>query len=137
MRKRNPASTNPLLTAKVKQLLDHELSTTSVKHFKVSPALAVSIWIGDLISDNINPSNLSVRFCLERSHNKAKERELEKGLWIMDGKHVQSDIQIHSKTMVYVQDGIMDAYFMLLNYKTLFQLLFRQDCEINLFFMEW
>jgi hypothetical protein len=72
---------------KVKQLLDHEFSTTSVKCFRVSPDLAASIWIGDLISDNINPLNLSIWFCPERSHSDAKESELEKGLWIMDGKH--------------------------------------------------
>jgi hypothetical protein len=61
---------------KVKQLLDHELSTISVKRFKVSPALAASIWIGDLISDDLNPSNLSIWFCPERSHNDTKESEL-------------------------------------------------------------
>lgn len=52
----------------------------------------------------------------------------------MDGKHVQSDIQILLKTTIYVPDGMMDAYFMLLN---LFQLLLGKDCEINLFLMEW
>ncbi len=55
----------------------------------------------------------------------------------MDGKHVSSDIQILSKTTIYVPDGIMDAYFMLLKYKTLFQLLFGQGCEIELFLTEW
>jgi hypothetical protein len=47
---------------KVKQLLDHKLSNTNVKRFKVSPALAASIWIGDLISDELNSSNLCIWF---------------------------------------------------------------------------
>jgi hypothetical protein len=67
---------------KVKQLLDHELSTTSVKCFKVSPALAASIWIGDLISDDLTPSNLSIWFCPERSQNDMKESEKVYGLWM-------------------------------------------------------
>ncbi len=122
---------------KVKQLLDHELSTTSVKRFKVSPALAASIWIGDLISDDLNPSNLSIWFCPERSHNDTKESELEKGLWIMDGKHVRSDIQILSKTTIYIPDGVMDAYFMILNFKMVLQLVFGKNSEIDLFLNEW
>jgi hypothetical protein len=45
---------------KAKQLIDHELSVANVECFKVSPALAASIWIGDLISDEISPSNISI-----------------------------------------------------------------------------
>lgn len=122
---------------KVKQLLDHELSTTPVKRFKVSPALAASIWIGDLISDDLTPSNLSIWFCPERSHNDTKESDLERGLWIMDGKHVRSDIQILSKTTIYVPDGVMDAYFMILNFKTISQLLLGKGSEIDIFLNEW
>jgi hypothetical protein len=122
---------------KVKQLLDHELSTTSVKRVKVSPALAAFIWIGDLISDDLNPSNLSIWFCPERLHNDAKESELERGLWIMDGKHVRSDIQILSKTTIYIPDGVMDAYFMILNFKMVLQLLFGKNSKVDLFFNEW
>jgi hypothetical protein len=79
---------------KVKQLFDHELCNSNVKQFKISPALAASIWIADLISDDLTPTDLSIWFCPERSHTDAKESELERGLWIMDGKHVRSDIQI-------------------------------------------
>lgn len=39
--------------------------------------------------------------------------------------------------MIYIPDGIMEAYFMLLNYETLFQLLFGQGCEIKIFLTEW
>jgi hypothetical protein len=87
---------------KAKQLINHELSVAIVKRFKVSPALAASIWIGDLISDEINPSNLSIWLFPERSHTDAKDSELERGLWIMDSKHVCSDISILSKTTIYM-----------------------------------
>jgi hypothetical protein len=99
---------------KVKQLVDHELSNTNVKRFKISPALAASLWIGDLISDEINPSNLSIWFCPERSHVDANESELERGLWIMDGKHVRSDIQILSKTYSLPNGSII--YFLTGNF---------------------
>lgn len=111
---------------KVKQLIDHALSTNSMKCFKVSLALVASIWIGDLISDDLNPLNLSIWFCPERSHSDAKESELEKGLWNMDAKHVRSNIQLLSKTSSYVPDRVMDAYFMILSFRTLFQLLLRK-----------
>jgi hypothetical protein len=55
----------------------------------------------------------------------------------MDGKHVRSDIQILSKTTIYIPDGVMDAYFMILNFKTVFQLLLGKGSEINLFLNEW
>jgi hypothetical protein len=55
----------------------------------------------------------------------------------MDGKHVRSDIKILSKTTIYMLGGIMDSYFMLLNYKTIFQLLFGKGCKIDLFLSEW
>jgi hypothetical protein len=103
------------LAFKVKQLIDHELCNTNVKRFKISPALAASIWIGDLISDDLTPTNLSIWFCPERTHMNAKS-ELERGLWIMYGKHVRADIQVLSKTTIYVPDGVMDAYFMILNF---------------------
>jgi hypothetical protein len=55
----------------------------------------------------------------------------------MDGKHVRSDISILSKTTIYIPDGVMDAYFMLFNYRALFQLLFGKNGEIDIFLMEW
>lgn len=118
-------------TFKFKELIDHELFTTQVKHFKVSPALAAAILIGDLISNDLNPSNLSIWFCLEWSHSDSKESKLNKGLWIMDGKHVQSDIQILSKTSIYIPDGIMVTYFMLLNFKTIFTLFLERDAKLT------
>ncbi len=51
----------------------------------------------------------------------------------MDRKHVRSDIQLFSKTSFYVPDGVMDAYFMILNFKTLFHLSLGKGCEIALF----
>jgi hypothetical protein len=80
----------------LKQLIDHELSNTKVKRFNDSPALAASIWIGDLITDVLNLSNLRILFCPKNSHTNAKESELESGLWIMDGKNVRLDIQLVS-----------------------------------------
>lgn len=122
---------------KAKHVIDHELSTSKVKQFKFSPALAASIWIGDLITDKLNPSNQSIWFCPECSHTDSKESDLEGGLWIMDGKCVSSDINLLSKTTIYVPDSVMDAYFMLLNFCTLFQLLFGKNCEIDVFLTEW
>ncbi len=124
-------------TFKVKQLIDHELCNTNIKRFKISPALASSIWIGDLITDDLTPTNLSIWFCSEHSHMDVKESELERGLWIMDGKHVHSDIQIPSKTSIYVPDGVMDAYFMVQNFRAIFQILFGLSCEIDIFLTEW
>jgi hypothetical protein len=49
-----------------------------MKRFKVSLALAASICIGNLISDDRNPSNLSIWFCPERSHSNAKESKNQK-----------------------------------------------------------
>ena len=59
---------------------------------QVLPALAASIWIGDLITNDLTPLNLNTWFCPERSHNYTKESELEKGLWIMDGRPMKSGI---------------------------------------------
>jgi hypothetical protein len=42
----------------------------------------------------------------------------------MDGKHIHSDIHILSKTSIYVPNGVMDAYFMLFNFRAIFPLLF-------------
>jgi hypothetical protein len=90
---------------RAKQLRDHKLSISSVKRFKVSPALAASIWIRDLITDELTPSNLSIWFCPERTHTDYNESDFDRGLWIMDRKHVCSDIHILSKTSIYVPDG--------------------------------
>jgi hypothetical protein len=62
---------------KVKQLIDHELSNTNVKRFKVLPALAAPIWIRDLISNDLTPSNLSIWFCPKCTHMDKKESKLE------------------------------------------------------------
>jgi hypothetical protein len=113
---------------KAKQLTEHELSTMSIKCFKESPALTASIWIGNLI--------FQITVCPERLHNNTKERELKKDLW-MDEKHIRSDIQILSKTTNQVPDGIIEAYALVLNFKTLFQLLLGQGCEIDLFLSNW
>ncbi len=51
----------------------------------------------------------------------------------MDRKHVQADIQLLSKTFLYIQDGTMDAYFMLLSFCTIFQLIFGQGGKLNEF----
>jgi len=122
---------------KAKLLIDHKLNSANVKRFKISPALAASIWIADLISDDITPSNLSIWFFPERSHTESKESNLEKGLWMLDGKHIRADIPLLSKTTVYVPDGVMDAYFMVFNFRALCQLLFGQDCELSVFLTEW
>jgi hypothetical protein len=90
--------------------------------------LAKSIWIVDLIMDEISPSNFSIWFCPERTHMDS-ESALEQGLWISDGRHVHSDIQLLSKTCMYIPDGIMDAC----NFHSIFQLLFRKDCELHIF----
>lgn len=66
-----------------------------------------------------------------------KKSEFKCRLWIMQGKHVRSDIHLLSKTTIYVHDGIMDAYFMLLIFKSLFQLLSRKGCEIDVFLTRW
>jgi hypothetical protein len=42
-----------------------------------------------------------------------------------------------SKTTIYVTDGVMDAYFMLFNFRALFQLLFGKNCKIDISLMEW
>lgn len=55
----------------------------------------------------------------------------------MDGKCVSSDINLLSKSTIYVPGSVMDAYFMLLNFCTLFQLLFGKNCKIDVFLTEW
>lgn len=55
----------------------------------------------------------------------------------MNRKHVHSDIDILSKTSMYVPDGVVDAYFMLFNFWTIFQLLLGVGCEIDNFLTEW
>jgi hypothetical protein len=55
----------------------------------------------------------------------------------MDGKHVRSDIQLLSKTTIYIPDGVMYVYFMILNLCAIFQLLFGNGCEIDVFLTEW
>jgi hypothetical protein len=104
------------LAFRAKQLIDHVLSVSSMKRFKVSPALVASIWIRDLITNELTPSNLSIWFCPERTYKNSKESDFKRSLWIMDGKHVCFDIHILSKTSIYVPDGIMDTYFMLFNF---------------------
>jgi hypothetical protein len=131
----NPNFINSIITEKysfkAKQLIDHELSVSSMEHFKISPMLAISIWILDLIMDEISPSNFSIWFCPERTHMDS-ECALEQGLWISDGRHLHSDIQLLSKTCIYIPDGIMDACFMIFNFHSIFQLLFRKDCELHI-----
>lgn len=114
---------------KAKQLIDYKLSVSSAKRFKVSPALAASIWIGDLITDELSPSNLSIWFCPERTHTDSKESNFERGIWILDGKHIRSDIHLLSKTSIHIPDGIMDAYFMIFNFHSIF--------ELDIFLNEW
>jgi hypothetical protein len=54
-------------TFKVKQVFDNELSNTNIKCFKILPALADSIWIGDLITDGLTPSNLHKHLVLPQT----------------------------------------------------------------------
>ncbi len=81
---------------------------------------------------------LGERFCstvrtTSSAHSRVSLKKFTKYKIINNQEH----IPILSKTMIYIPDGIMEAYFMLLNYKTLFQLLFGQGCEIKIFLTEW